>query len=136
MEIIRNGSQPSSLGPEENFTGHVRRDPLFQNPAPSRMVGGLATFDAGARTVWHTHPVGQILIVTAGFGRVQTWGGPVREVGPGDIVWFSPGEKHWHGASPKCGMSHIALVESEDGKTTDWMEPVSDEEFMGTRAEN
>jgi len=131
MQITRNGSQPSSLGPESNFTGHVRRDPLFSTPAPSRMVGGIATFDAGARTVWHTHPVGQVLIVTSGLGNVQVWDGPVEQVGPGDIIWFEPGEKHWHGASADCAMSHIALVESENGNTTDWMEPVTEAQYSG-----
>ena len=131
MEITRNGSQHSSPGPAANFTGHARRDPLFKAPAPSRMVGGSVTFDAGARTVWHTHPLGQILIITAGVGCVQTWAGPVEEVKPGDIIWFAPGEKHWHGASPKVGMAHIALVEAENGETTDWLEPVSDSQYLG-----
>lgn len=131
MKITRNGSQPSSVGPAANFTGHARRDPLFTNPAPSRMVGGAVTFDAGARTVWHTHPVGQILIYTAGLGRVGSWGEPVQDVGPGDIVWFAPGERHWHGASPTAGATHIALVESENGETTDWQEPVTDAQYAG-----
>jgi quercetin dioxygenase-like cupin family protein len=131
MKITRNGTQPSSPGPAANFTGHVRRDTLFANPAPSRMVGGAVTFDPGARTVWHTHPLGQILIFTAGLGRVQSWGHPVEEVGPGDIVWFAPGEKHWHGAAVLAGASHIALVEAEAGETTDWMEPVTDEQISG-----
>ena len=131
MNITRNGSQASSLGPATNFTGHVRRDPLFKTPPPSRMVGGLATFDAGARTVWHTHPIGQILIVTAGVGCVQTWGGPIEEIHAGDIVWFEPGEKHWHGASPKVGMTHIALVEAEGGETADWLEPVTESQYLG-----
>ncbi len=135
MKIQRNGSQPSSLGPAENFTGHARRDPLFTAPAPSRMVGGAVTFDAGARTVWHSHPVGQILIITAGFGRVQSWGNAVEEVSPGDIVWFAPGEKHWHGAGPETGMTHIAIAEAEGGRTTDWMEPVSDEDYLGARSQ-
>ena len=131
MKITRIGSQPSSIGPASNFTGHARRDPLFTAPAPSRLAGGSVTFDAGARTVWHTHPVGQILIITAGVGWVQKWGKPVEEVFPGDVVWFDPGEKHWHGASPTVGMSHIAIVEAEDGKTADWMEPVTDEQYLG-----
>lgn len=131
MEITRNGSRASSLGPGANFTGHARRDPLFTNPAPSRMVGGAVTFEPGARTVWHTHPVGQILIYTAGLGAVQSWGGAIETVGPGDIVWFAPGEKHWHGASAKVGASHIALVESENGETTDWMEPVTEAQYSG-----
>jgi quercetin dioxygenase-like cupin family protein len=131
MEISRNGSRPSSLGPATNFTGHARRDPLFTNPEPSRMVGGAVTFDAGARTVWHTHPIGQILIYTAGVGHVQSWGGSVEIVYPGDVIWFAPGEKHWHGASPTVGASHIALVEAESGATTDWMEQVADAQYSG-----
>jgi quercetin dioxygenase-like cupin family protein len=130
MNITRNGSQASSTGPAANFTGHARRDPLFKAPAPSRMVGGAVTFDASARTVWHTHPLGQILIITAGVGCVQTWGGPVERVLPGDIIWFDAGEKHWHGASPTVGMTHIALVEASDGETTDWMEPVTDSQYL------
>jgi quercetin dioxygenase-like cupin family protein len=129
MKITRNGDQASGIGPAANFTGHARRDSLFTNPAPSRMVGGSVTFDAGARTVWHTHPVGQILIYTAGVGTVGKWGGPVETVYPGDVVWFEPGEKHWHGAAPTVGATHIALVESEDGETTDWMEPVTDAQY-------
>lgn len=132
MKITRNGSQSSSIGPETNFTGHARRDPLFTAPAPSRMVGGQVTFAPGGRTVWHTHPVGQVLIVTAGRGRVQCWGEPVREIGAGDVIWFEPGEKHWHGAGPDTGMTHIAIVEAVDGSGVDWMEPVSDEDFNGT----
>lgn len=131
MDIIRNGTRKSSTGPEANFTGHARRDPLITAPAPSRMVGGAVTFDAGARTVWHTHPLGQILIYTAGLGRVGRWGGPVEDVGPGDVVWFDAGEKHWHGASPDVGASHIALVEAENGETTDWLEPVTDAQYRG-----
>lgn len=131
MEITRVGSQASSIGGPENFTGHVRRDPLFGGHAPSRMVGGLATFEAGARTVWHTHPVGQILIITQGAGRVQTWGGPIEDVKVGDVVWFAPAEKHWHGAGPTTGMTHLALVEHEDGETTTWLEPVTPEQYGG-----
>jgi len=131
MEIKRVGSQPSSIGGPENFTGHVRRDPLFGAHAPSRMVGGIATFEPGARTVWHTHPVGQILIVTQGAGRVQTWGGSIEAIRVGDVVWFAPGEKHWHGAGPTTGMSHIALVEHEDGETTNWLEPVTPDQYGG-----
>lgn len=129
MKITRNGTQASSTGPKANFTGHARRDPLFTNPAPSKMVGGAVTFDAGARTVWHTHPVGQILIYTAGVGRVGKWGEPAQTVYPGDVVWFEPGEKHWHGADETVGASHIALVESENGATTDWMEPVTNDQY-------
>jgi quercetin dioxygenase-like cupin family protein len=131
MEIRRNGSQPSSLGPSQNFTGHVRRDPLFRAMEPSRMHGSAVNFDPGARTVWHTHPVGQILIITAGCGRVGSWGRAVEEVKAGDIVWFAPGEKHWHGAAPTTGMTHIAIAEELDGETTNWMEPVTEDQYNG-----
>ena len=131
MEISPNGSRASSIGPAENLTGHARRDPLFTAAAPSRMMGGSVTFDAGARTVWHTHPVGQMLVITSGAGRVGSWGGPVRDVGPGDVVWFAPGEKHWHGAAPDVGMSHIAIVEAEDGVSSDWLEPVTEAQYIG-----
>ena len=131
MEIKRNGAQPSSLGPAANFTGHARRDPLYAAPAPASLVAGSVTFDAGARTVWHTHPLGQLLIITSGSGRVQTWGGPVEEVRAGDVVWFAPGEKHWHGAGATTGMSHIAVVEAKGGSTTDWLEPVTEAQFCG-----
>jgi len=129
MELKRNGSQPSRPGPPEWFTGRVRIDPLFQAPAPARAGGAQVTFEPGARTAWHTHPLGQTLIVTAGLGWVQRDGGPVEEVRPGDIVWFSPGEKHWHGAAPTIAMTHIAIQESLDGKAVDWMEKVSDEQY-------
>ena len=131
MEVTRNGTLPCSLGGPENFTGHVVRTPLFGARAPSRMVGGVATFEMGARTVWHTHPVGQILIITSGRGKVQSWDGPVQEVLSGDVVWFPPGEKHWHGASDTSGMSHIAIVEQENGASTTWMEPVTAEQYRG-----
>jgi quercetin dioxygenase-like cupin family protein len=131
MEIARNGSQPASLGGKSNFTGHVLRTPLFGPRAPSKIVGGVATFEPGARTVWHTHPVGQVLVVTAGVGRVQSWGEPVADVSPGDVVWFSPGEKHWHGASATSGMSHIAIAEEENGETTTWLEPVTSAQYQG-----
>jgi quercetin dioxygenase-like cupin family protein len=131
MEVTRNGSQPAKIGGDGNFTGHALRTPLFGAHAPSRMVGGAVTFEAGARTVWHTHPVGQILIITMGSGKVQSWDGPVVDVGPGDVVWFAPGEKHWHGASPTSGMSHIAIVEQEKGETTTWLEPVTQTQYTG-----
>ncbi|HEY5778987.1 MAG TPA: cupin domain-containing protein [Terrimicrobiaceae bacterium] len=131
MEIKRSGSQPSIKGPTDWFTGTVRIDPLFQPTAPARAVGASVTFEPGARTAWHTHPLGQILIVTAGCGRVQRWGGPIEEIRPGDVVWFPPGEKHWHGATPTTAMTHIAIVEELDGKGTDWMEKVSDEQYGG-----
>jgi quercetin dioxygenase-like cupin family protein len=129
MDIKRGGSQPSGKGPAEWFTGAVRIDPLYSPPAPARVVSASVTFEPGARTAWHSHPLGQTLIVTAGFGRVQHWGGPVEEVRPGDVIWFPPGEKHWHGASPTTALTHIAIQEHLDGKTADWMEKVSDEEY-------
>lgn len=131
MDIKRNGSQPSSKGASELFTGTVRIDPLFQPEAPARTLGAYVTFEPGARTAWHAHPLGQILIVTAGCGRVQGWDGPVEEIRPGDVVRFAPGEKHWHGASPTTAMTHIAIVEQLDGKTADWMEKVGDEQYQG-----
>ena len=130
MDIKRSGSQPSSKGPDEFFTGTVRIDPLFQPEAPARALGAGVTFEPGARTAWHAHPLGQTLIVTAGCGRVQRWDGPVEEIRPGDVVWFAPGEKHWHGATATTAMSHIAIVEKLDGKSADWMEKVSDENYQ------
>ena len=129
MEITRIGSQPSAKGPADWFTGTVRIDPLFQAHAPARAAGASVTFEPGARTAWHTHPLGQTLIVTAGCGWVQREGGPVEEVHPGDVVWFPPGEKHWHGASPTTAMTHIAIQEQLDGKVVDWLEHVSDEQY-------
>jgi len=129
MEIKKSGSQPSGKGPEEYFTGVVRVDPLFDAPAPARVLGASVTFEPGARTAWHTHPLGQTLIVTAGCGRVQRWGGPIEEIRPGDVVWFSPAEKHWHGATPTTAITHIAIVEKLDGKSSDWMEKVTDEQY-------
>jgi len=130
MEIKRNGSQPSGKGPSDYFTGTVRVDPLFSAPDPARIRGASVTFEPGARTAWHTHPLGQTLIVTAGLGRVQREGGPVEEIRPGDVVWFAPGEKHWHGASPTTAMTHIALQEALDGKVVDWMEKVTDAQYQ------
>jgi quercetin dioxygenase-like cupin family protein len=129
MEIKRSGSQPSGKGPAEYFTGTVRVDPLFNPPAPARVFGASVTFEPGARTAWHTHPLGQTLIVTAGCGRVQGWGGPAEEIRPGDVVWISAGEKHWHGATPTTAMTHIAIQEQFDGKAADWMEQVSDGQY-------
>jgi quercetin dioxygenase-like cupin family protein len=129
MQITRSGSQPSAKGPAEYFTGAVRIDSRFQGSAPARVGGGIVTFEPGARTAWHTHPLGQTLIVTSGTGWVQTEGGPKEEIRPGDIVWFAPGEKHWHGATAATGMSHIAIAEALDGTTVDWMEKVSDEQY-------
>jgi len=125
MDIKRNGAQPSGKGPADWFTGAVRIDPLFQAPEPARVAGAHVTFEPGARTAWHTHPLGQTLIVTSGVGRAQRWGGPVEEIRPGDVVWFPPGEKHWHGASPAKAMTHIAIQEASNGKVVDWMEHVS-----------
>jgi len=129
MKITRAGSQPSVKGPETWFTGTVRIDPLFQTEAPARGAGATVTFEPGARTAWHTHPLGQTLIVTTGLGWVQREGGPVEEIRPGDVIWFSPGEKHWHGASPTTAMTHIATQEGLDGKVVDWMEHVTDEQY-------
>ena len=130
MEIKRSGSQPSGKGPSGWFTGTVRIDPLFQAPDPARVVSASVTFEPGARTAWHTHPLGQTLIVTAGCGLAQRWGGPVEHIRPGDVVWFPPGEKHWHGATPTTAMTHIAIQERLDGKTVDWMEKVTDEQYQ------
>jgi len=130
MEIKKAGSQPSGKGPEDWFTGTVRIDPLFQSQAPARTAGAAVTFEPAARTAWHTHPLGQTLIVMSGLGRAQKEGGPVEEIRPGDIVWFAPGEKHWHGASPTTAMTHIAIQESLDGKTVDWMEKVSEAQYQ------
>src|SRR6516165_4339247 len=129
IRIMRTGSQPSRQAPAENFTGSVRVDPLFQANAPARATGSLVTFEPAARTAWHTHSLGQILIVTAGTGRVQRWGDPVEEIRQGDVVWIPPGQKHWHGAAPNSSMAHIAIVEELDGKTVDWMEKVSDAQY-------
>jgi quercetin dioxygenase-like cupin family protein len=129
MEIKRSGSQPSGKGPAEYFTGAVRVDRLFEAPDPARVAGAHVTFEPGARTAWHTHPLGQTLIVTFGRGWVQRWGGPVEEIRPGDVVWFPPGEKHWHGATATTAMSHIAVQEKLGGKAVDWMEQVSDEQY-------
>ena len=129
MEIKRSGSQPSTKGPTEYFTGTVRIDPLFSPPDPARVAMALVTFEPGARTAWHTHPFGQTLIITAGSGRVQRLGGEVEDVHPGDVVWFAPGEKHWHGATPSTAMSHIAVQEKLNGSPVEWMEHVSDEQY-------
>src|ERR1035437_2429927 len=129
MEIKRSGSQPSGKGPADWFTGTVRIDPLFQPKEPARAVGASVTFEPGARTAWHTHPLGQTLVVTAGGGWGQRMGGPGGGVRPGDVVWFSPGEKHWHGATRTTGMTHIAVQEKLDGKVVEWMEQVSEEEY-------
>lgn len=129
MYIIRAGTRPSAKGPADWFTGLVRMDPLFNAQDPARAQGALVTFEPGARTAWHTHPLGQTLIIMSGLGRCQREGGPVEEVRPGDVVWFEPGEKHWHGASPATAMSHIAIQEPKDGKTVEWLEHVSDDQY-------
>ena len=129
MEITRIGSKPSAKGPADWFTGTVRIDRLFPAHAPARAAGASVTFEPGARTAWHTHPLGQTLIVTAGCGLAQRWGGPIEQIRPGDVVWFPPGEKHWHGAAPTTAMTHIAIQEALDGKTVEWMEQVSDGQY-------
>jgi quercetin dioxygenase-like cupin family protein len=132
MEIQRAGSKPSGKGPEEYFTGTVRVDPLFSAPEPARVAGAHVTFEPGARTAWHTHPLGQTLIVTSGRGRLQRWDGLIEEIHPGDVIWFAPGEKHWHGASPQTAMTHIAIQERLDGKAVEWLEKVSDSQYVGS----
>ena len=131
MEITKSGSQPSAKGPADWFTGGVRIDSRFQREAPARIGGATVTFEPGARTAWHTHPLGQTLIVTGGCGRVQRDGGPIEEIRAGDIVWFEPGERHWHGASPTTALTHIAIAEMLDGKAVEWMEHVTDEQYGG-----
>jgi quercetin dioxygenase-like cupin family protein len=132
MEIKRIGSQPSGAGPSDYFTGTVRIDPLNSAPDPARVVCARVTFEPGARTAWHTHPLGQTLIVTSGFGRIQRLGGSIEEIRPGDVIWISPNEKHWHGASPTTAMTHIAIQEQLNGKNVVWLEKVSDEQYQST----
>lgn len=134
MEIKRSGSQPSGPGSADWFTGTVRIDPLFPVKAPARVAGNSVTFEPAARTAWHTHPLGQFLVVTAGCGRAQRWDGPIEEIRPGDVVWFPPGEKHWHGAAPTTAMTHVALQEHLDGKGVEWLEKVSDDQYLGQPA--
>ena len=129
MQITRSGSRPSTKGPREYFTGTVRIDPMFEAGDPGRAVGASVTFEPGARTAWHTHPLGQTLIVTAGDGRAQRWGGAIEEIRPGDVSWFAPGEKHWHGALPSTAMTHLAIQERLDGKAVEWLEQVTDEQY-------
>jgi quercetin dioxygenase-like cupin family protein len=131
MIIHRAGSRPSAPANADYFTGTVRMDPLINAPAPARLNALSVTFEPGARTNWHTHPLGQTLIVTAGFGRAQKDGEPIQELRPGDVIWFEPGEKHWHGAAPDCAMTHIALQEAQDGRAADWLEPVTDTDYGG-----
>ena len=135
MEITRIGSQPSGKGPGEWFTGSVRVDPLFQPNESRRAAAAIVTFEPGARTAWHTHPLGQTLIVTSGCGRVQREGGPIEEIHPGDVVWFEADEKHWHGATPTIAMTHIAIQENLNGKVVEWMEKVTDEEYNNSRTD-
>lgn len=129
MQITHANSQPSKSGPSDWFSGTVRIDPLFDAPDPARVAGARVTFEPGARTAWHTHPLGQTLIITSGRGWAQTWNGPVEELNPGDVVWFAPGEKHWHGATPTTPMTHIAIQEKLGGKAVEWMEHVSDKQY-------
>ena len=135
MKIERAGSKASRPGPADWFTGTVRIDPLFQAEDPGRVGGASVTFEPGARTAWHTHPLGQTLLITSGLGRVQVEGGPAEEVRPGDVVWFPPGEKHWHGASPNTAMTHLAIQESSGGKAVEWLEHVSDEQYSAAPAD-
>ena len=132
MEIRRSGSQASGKGPAEYFSGAVRIDPIIEAPAPARVRAASVTFEPGARTAWHTHPLGQTLVVTAGCGWVQREAGPIEEIRPGDVVWFSPGEKHWHGATSTNAMTHIALAEALNGKSVDWMEHVTDAQYLNS----
>jgi quercetin dioxygenase-like cupin family protein len=136
MEIQRVGTQPSRPGPAEYFSGTVRIDPLVEAAAPARVRAASVTFEPGARTAWHTHPLGQTLVVTAGCGCAQRWGGPIEEIRPGDVVWFPPGEKHWHGATPTTAMTHVAIQEQLDGKAVEWLEQVSDEQYGNTRGQS
>lgn len=129
MDIKRCGSRPSSVPSPDYFTGSVRQDALHEAPAPARIRAVSVTFEPGARTAWHTHPLGQTLIVTSGLGWARTWDGPLQEIRPGDVIWIPPGEKHWHGATAITAMTHIALQEALDGKSVDWLEPVSDEDY-------
>jgi len=131
MKIEKAGTQPSGKGPTEWFTGTVRIDPLIDAQEPARVASASVTFESGARTAWHTHPLGQTLIVTAGCGRAQREGGPIEEIRPGDVVWFAPGEKHWHGASPTTAMTHIAIQEKLNGSPVEWLEHVTDEQYRG-----
>jgi len=131
MDIHRNAAKPSDKGPADYFTGSVRIDSRFQAPAPARIGGAIVTFEPGARTAWHTHPLGQTLIVTFGLGWAQREGGSIEEIRPGDVVWFAPGEKHWHGATATTGMTHVAIAEALDGRAVDWMEHVTDDQYLG-----
>jgi quercetin dioxygenase-like cupin family protein len=129
MDFHPAGSRPTRVAPPEYFTGNVMQDPIIATAAPARLVANSVSFQAGARTAWHTHPLGQTLYVIAGLGRIQAKGGPIREIRPGDVIWIPPGEKHWHGASPTNGMTHLAMQEALDGDAVTWMEKVTDEEY-------
>jgi quercetin dioxygenase-like cupin family protein len=131
MDIKRVGSRPSTQAAAEYFTGTVRMDPLVEAPDPARVAATSVTFEPGARTAWHTHPLGQTLIVTFGCGCAQRWGGPIEAIHPGDVIWFAPGEKHWHGAAPSTAMTHIAIQERQDGRVVDWLEKVTEEQYQG-----
>jgi quercetin dioxygenase-like cupin family protein len=131
MDIKRSGSQPTTRPPAEYFTGTVRLDAPFKGTGDARIGGATVTFEPGARTAWHTHPLGQTLLVLSGLGRAQREGGSIEEIRPGDIVWFPPGERHWHGAAPDCAMSHVAIAEALDGRSVDWLEKVTDAEYGG-----
>ena len=131
MDIKRNGSSPSTSGPADYFTGTVRLDTPFKAEAPGRVGGAIVTFEPGARTAWHTHPLGQTVIVTSGLGWAQREGGPIEEIRPGDVVWFPPGEKHWHGATDKTAMTHVAIAEAQDGSPVTWLEKVTDDQYLG-----
>lgn len=131
MDIKRAGSQASTIGAPDYFTGQVRIDPIISAPDPARVAAASVTFEPGARTAWHTHPLGQTIIITAGLGRAQREGGPIEEIRPGDVVWFAPGERHWHGAGPDTAMTHIAIQEKRDGVAVDWLEPVDDADYLG-----
>ena len=133
MDIRPSGSRPSARGPADYFTGTVRIDPVNDAPEPARIRSAIVTFEPGARTAWHTHPYGQTLVVLSGLGLAQVWGGPIREIRPGDTVWFEPGEKHWHGAAPACAMSHLAFQEAKDGSPVEWLDQVSDAQYAGER---
>ncbi len=133
MDIKRSGTEPSRQGPAEYFTGRVRIDPLFDAPDPARVRSAKVTFEPGARTAWHRHPLGQILIVVSGTGLAQRWGEPIEEIRPGDVIWFPPNEKHWHGAAPTSSLTHIAIQEAIDGSAVEWMEHVSDQQYKERR---
>jgi quercetin dioxygenase-like cupin family protein len=136
MDVTRNGSRPAAQGPADYFTGRVRIDPVIEAPEPSRVRAAIVTFEPGARTAWHTHPLGQTLVILSGLGLAQADGGPVRTIRPGDTVWFGPGERHWHGAAPDVAMTHLAIQEALDGSPVTWLEPVQDADYLGARSDD